>query len=219
MMSIRKSDKRMATKDRRIDAYITRSQPFARPILLHLRSLVHKACPDVEETMKWGMPHFDYKGEMMCSMAAFKRHCTFGFWKASLLKNITAILARKTDKAMGQLGRITSPADLPADKALIDAVKQAMRLNDAGIKAKKTSAVKKNTKIIVPASLLAALKKHPAARKAFDEFSYSNKKEYSEWIAGAKSDDTRRRRIETAVAWIAEGKPRNWKYLRVQRTR
>ncbi|MHB1048763.1 MAG: YdeI/OmpD-associated family protein [Bacteroidota bacterium] len=204
----------MAQKDKRIDTYIARSQPFARPILKRLRLLVHKACPDVEETMKWSFPHFDYKGEMMCSMAAFKQHCAFGFWKASLLKDKSFIANAKTEKAMGHLGRITSLADLPTDKTLIASIKEAMRLNDAGIKVKKPPVEKKSKNLVVPPQLQAALKKNFAARKVFEEFSYSNKKDYVEWIADAKTDETRARRIDTAVEWLSEGKPRNWKYLR-----
>jgi uncharacterized protein YdeI (YjbR/CyaY-like superfamily) len=204
----------MAQKDKRIDAYIARSQPFARPILNHLRSLVHTACPSVEETMKWSFPHFDYKGEMMCSMAAFKQHCAFGFWKASLLKDKSLIANAKEEKAMGHLGRITSPGDLPPDKTLIASLKEAMRLNDAGIKVKKPPIEKKNKKLVMPPQLIAALKRNAAAKKVFEEFSYSNKKEYVEWIAGAKTDETRMRRIDTAIEWLSEGKPRNWKYLR-----
>jgi hypothetical protein len=61
-----------------------------------LRDLVHKACPEVEETMKWSFPHFDYKG-MMCSMAAFKQYCAFGFWKAS------SICFLKENRAIGNM--------------------------------------------------------------------------------------------------------------------
>ncbi len=76
--------KSMASKDPRIDAYIAKSADFAQPILKHLRKVVHAGCPKVEETLKWSMPHFDYKG-VMCGMAAFKAHCVFGFWKESLI--------------------------------------------------------------------------------------------------------------------------------------
>ena len=204
----------MTQNDKRIDNYIARSQPFARPILNHLRSLVHKACPSVEETMKWSFPHFDYAGEMMCSMASFKQHCAFGFWKASLLKNKTFMANARAEKAMGHLGRITSLDDLPPDRVLIASIKEAMRLNDAGIKVKKSPAVKSDKKLIVPMQLRAALKKNAAAKMIFEAFSYSNKKEYVEWITDAKTDETRMRRIETTIEWLSEGKPRNWKYLR-----
>ena len=204
----------MTQKDKRIDKYIARSQPFARPILKHLRSLVHTACPSVDETMKWSFPHFEYRGEMMCSMASFKQHCAFGFWKASLLKNKTFMANARGEKAMGHLGRITSPDDLPPHRVLIASIKEAMRLNDAGIKVKKSPAGKSDKELIVPKQLRAALISNAAAKRIFDAFSYSNKKEYVEWIADAKSDEPRMRRIDTAIEWLSEGKPRNWKYLR-----
>src|SRR5882757_7669780 len=108
----------MAKKEKAIDAYIARSADFAKPILNHIRELVHKACPDVEEKMKWSFPHFDYKGEMMCSMAAFKQHAAFGFWKAALMKDPILTETSKSEVAMGHLGRITSLKDLPSDKKM-----------------------------------------------------------------------------------------------------
>ena len=195
----------MAIRDRRVDAYIAKSADFAKPILLHLRKLVHTACPDVVETIKWGTPHFDYKG-MMCGMASFKSHCTFGFWKGSLVLDGNA---ERT--AMGHFGRITSLDDLPADKTLIAYVKKAAALNDAAVKvARGPRAAKKPVR--TPADLSARLAKHPAARKAFEALSPSHKREYIEWITEAKTDATRQTRLATTVAWLAEGKSRNWRY-------
>src|SRR5882762_1256489 len=125
----------MPTKDPRLDDYIAKSADFAKPILNHLRKLVHAACPEVEETMKWSFPHFDYKG-MMCSMASFKQHCAMGFWKWQLM---AASKGSKSDEAAGSFGRITSLADLPSDKVLRGIVKEAMKLNDAGAKAPKSA--------------------------------------------------------------------------------
>ncbi len=196
----------MGGRDSRIDAYIGNAAPFARPILTHLRKVVHAGCPDVEETIKWGSPHFDYKG-VMCGMAAFKEHCAFGFWKGSLLKG----LGSKSTEAMGQFGRITSVDDLPDERALIRLVKQAAALNDGGVKAP----LRKNppkAPVRTPPDLLAALKKNRRALAAFEAFPPSHRREYIEWITEAKRDETRRRRLETAVSWMAEGKPRNWKY-------
>jgi uncharacterized protein YdeI (YjbR/CyaY-like superfamily) len=198
----------MGTKDRRIDAYIEKSAPFAKPILTHLRNVVHAACPDVEETMKWSFPHFDYKGEMMCSMAAFKAHCAFGFWKATL------VLGEKAqDGAMGHLGRITSIADLPSERTLASYVRKAARLNDQGVKVGRAPR-RPEPAPEVPDDLLKALKKNKKALTTFESFPPSHRREYVQWIVEAKRDDTRQRRLETAVAWIAEGKPRNWKYMR-----
>jgi uncharacterized protein YdeI (YjbR/CyaY-like superfamily) len=203
----------MATKDKRTDAYIAKSADFAKPILCHLRELVHKACPDVEEKMKWSFPHFDYKG-MMCSVAAFKEHCAFGFWKASLMKDATKFM-RVGETGMGQLGKIKSLDDLPSDRVLLSYIKEAVKLNDAGTKLparKQTPAGKKDLR--VPEDLKKALSKSKRAQTTFNGFSYSNKKEYVEWLAEAKTDPTRAKRLATAIEWMAEGKIRNWKYVK-----
>ena len=203
----------MGTKDKRIDAYIAKSADFAKPILNHIRSLVHKACPDVEETMKWSFPHFDYKGEMMCSMAAFKQHCAFGFWKASLMKDPVLMQNAKSETAMGHLGRITSLKDIPPDKKMIDFIKEAMKLNDAGVKIIKPKTVAKK-ELVIPEYFTDAVMKNKKAWATFEKFSPSNKKEYVEWITGAKTDETRNSRLKQAIEWMAEGKPRNWKYMK-----
>jgi len=201
----------MVKKDKRIDAYIAKAQPFAKPVLNHIRSLVHKACPDAEETMKWSFPHFNYKGTMMCSMASFKQHVAFGFWKASIMKDPKKML--NSSEAMGHLGRITSVKDLPADNVMIQYIKEAARLNEEGVKLP-SKPVKEKKKLVIPDYLIKAISKNKEAKKTFDEFSYSNKKEYVEWITEAKTEDTRNNRLTTAVEWMAEGKVRNWKYLK-----
>jgi len=203
----------MAQIDKRIDAYINKSVSFARPILVHLRGLVHKACPHVEETIKWGMPHFDYKIEMMCNMASFKQHCAFGFWKASLMKDKKLMENAKGETAMGHFGKITSLKDLPSDAAMVRYIKEAMKLNDAGIKVekKKRMTIKE---LNAPDYFLKELKKNKAAQTTFDTFSPSNKKEYVMWITDAKTEETRNCRMTMAIEWMAEGKPRNWKYMK-----
>lgn len=203
----------MNKRDPRIDSYIAKSQPFAKPILEHLRELVHKACPEVEETIKWSFPHFDYKG-MMCSMAAFKKHCAFGFWKASLMKDKKLMGNAKSETAMGHLGRITSLKDLPADKVLISYIKEAKKLNDDNVKlpVKKTSKAK--AEIVVPEYFLKTLKKNKKALITFEKFSPSHKRDYIEWITEARTEEMRNKRITTALEWLTEGKPRNWKYMK-----
>lgn len=198
----------MPTRDPRIDAYIEKAQPFARPVLVHLRAIVHAACPEVEETMKWSFPHFDYRGGMMCAMASFKAHCVFGFWNGSLLLAADS----RNAEAMGDFGRITALSDLPSKARIAGLVKQAMKLNDAGVKrvARKAPAPKKPVR--VPVDLAAALAGNAAASEAFKGFSPSARREYVEWITEAKAPVTRERRLGTAVGWIAEGKRRNWKY-------
>jgi hypothetical protein len=201
----------MPSKDKRIDAYIAKSSEFAQPILTYLREVVHEGCPEVQETIKWGMPHFEHKG-IMCGMASFKEHCAFGFWKGSLIIDPKEI---KSVDAMGQFGRITSLKDLPAKKILVGYVKKAAELNEAGIK--NPARVKQRTEtkeLSVPDYFIAAIKKNKKALATFDGFPYSKKKDYVEWVTEAKTDETRDRRMKTAVEWMAEGKARHWKYER-----
>ena len=197
----------MPSYDKRIDAYIEKSAEFAQPVMVHLRELIHKACPEVGETLKWSMPSFEYKG-LLCGFAAFKQHCTFGFWKQSLMET-DAFPKNRT--AMGSFGRITSLKDLPSDKVMLGLIHQAMELNEKGIKvAKKPTAAKKE--LVVPDILTKALSKNKAAKTTFESFPYSCKKEYVEWITEAKTEPTRDKRLATTIEWLAEGKRRNWKY-------
>jgi len=196
----------MPTTDPRVDAYIAKAADFAQPVLEHLRALVHAACPDVEETIKWGFPHFMYKG-MMCSMASFKAHCALNFWKAELLMADEA-----NREAMGQFGRIASIKDLPSKKALTAYIRQAMKLNDDGVAAPARAKPAAPRALEIPDELSAALKKSPVAGQHFAAFSPSKRRDYAEWIADAKTEATRTRRLEQAVEWISEGKARNWKY-------
>jgi len=195
--------------DSRVDTYIAAAAPFAKPILKRIRADIHKGCPGVEETMKWSFPHFDYKG-MLCGMAAFKQHCTLGFWKASLLRDA---LPERSKDAMGQFGRITSLDDLPSEKDLIALVRQAARLNDEGVKVVRRPRVAKAMPN-APAAFLRALRENGKAKRAYDTLSPSHRREYLEWITDAKTDATRDKRIATSIAWLAEGKSRNWKYER-----
>jgi len=203
----------MSQKEKRIDSYILKSADFAVPILLHLRELVHTACPNVEERIKWGMPFFDYNGEGMCNMASFKQHCAFGFWKASLMKDKKLMENARGETAMGHLGKITSLKDIPSDATLIRYIKEAMKLNDAGIKVEKKKPVT-TKEVEVPGYFFKLLKNNKAAQMTFNAFSPSSKKEYIHWITEAKTEGTRNNRITTAIEWIAEGKPRNWKYIK-----
>ncbi len=202
----------MANREKLIDTYILRSADFAIPILNHIRELVHIACPDVEEKMKWSFPHFDYKGEMMCSMAAFKQHAVMGFWKASLMKDPILQETAKSEVAMGHLGKITSLKDLPSDKKIMGWIKEAMTLTDNGIKLPSKPKETVTKELVVPDYFMKALKKNKAAFDTFNSFSFSNKKDYVQWITGIKSEETRDKNLATAVEWISEGKTRHWKY-------
>jgi uncharacterized protein YdeI (YjbR/CyaY-like superfamily) len=197
----------MSKKDPRVDAYIENAAEFARPILKHLRALVHQGCPEVEETIKWRMPSFTYKG-LLCGLAAFKQHATFGFWKHELVMGKNG-----ENYGMGQFGRMTSLKDLPSDKVILGYIRKAVELNDAGVKTPRNRAKPgEKRELTVPDYFVAALRKNKTAKANFENFSYSHKKEYIEWLTEAKRDETRQKRLETAVAWIAGGKSRNWKY-------
>ena len=197
----------MGTRDPRVDAYIAKSAAFAKPILTHLRGIVHDACPKVSETIKWSMPSFEYEG-LLCGIAAFKQHCTFGFWKHALVVGDDA----KAEEAMGSFGRIASLDDLPSKATLARYVKKAMKLNEQGVRMPREKA-KPRKPIPMHPDLKRALAANRKASTAFDAFSPSHKREYLEWITEAKKEETRLRRVEQAVEWLAEGKPRNWKYM------
>ena len=202
----------MTKTNPKIDAYISKSASFAQPILNHFRDLVHKTCPELEEKIKWGFPHFDFKGEMMCSMAAFKQHCAFGFWKASMMKDAQK-MKLGNEEAMGNYGKVTGLKDLPSDKVIIAQIKEAMKLNEDGIKLpprKKTIAVEVQT----PVELANALAKNKKAKTTFENFPPSHRKEYISWINEAKTVSTKEKRIATTVDWLSKGKSRNWKYER-----
>lgn len=205
----------MNDTDPRIDAYIVKSATFAVPILEYLRSVVHMTCPEVKETIKWSFPHFEYKGSILCSMASFKQHCAFGFWLGSLLTDPNNLLASGNEKtSMGQLGRITSLEDLPAEEHLTGFIREAMDLIDRGVKQKKEEKPKENKELVVPEYFLEALSENKDALKTFTGFSYSQKKEYVDWVVDAKTEATREKRMATSVEWLSEGKIRNWKYVR-----
>ena len=196
----------MGTRDKRLDAYIAKSPDFAKPILTQIRETVHATCPDVEETLKWGMPAFMYQG-ILCQMAAFKEHASFGFWKGAL---VTEVSSDKT--AAGQFGRLTTIKDLPSKKDMTRFIKRAMELNEAGTPVKRP--VKHTPKKVppMPEYFMAEIKKNKKALTTYEGFSPSMRREYIEWVTDAKGDDTRARRIAQAVEWMAEGKSRNWKY-------
>ncbi len=200
----------------KVDAYIEKARPFAQPILNHLRKLVHKGCPGVEETIKWSMPFFVYRGAILGNMAAFKEHCSFGFWG----REIGAVLRESgvvQRGGMGTLGRITSVKSLPSEKEMLGWVREAAGFIDRGEYTSPVAARNRVVKAPKPApkaspEFATALKKNKKAAATFEAFSPSCKREYVEWIADAKREETRDKRIAQAVEWIAEGKQRNWKY-------
>lgn len=201
----------MGRKDKRIDDYIGKAQDFAKPIMRHLRETVHEACLDVDETIKWGSPHFMYGGKILCAMASFKAHCAFFFRLGSVMKDPRKIMTPVgSGNGMGHFGKIASLNDLPSDKILIQYIREAMRLTEEGVK--KTTPKASSKELEVPDYFVKALKKDKEAYKNFTNFSYSRQRDYVEWITEARTEPTRARRIATAVEWLREGKGRNWKY-------
>ena len=192
--------------DPRIDDYIQSAAAFAQPMLVHIRDTVHQACPQVEETIKWGMPTFMHSGGILCGMAAFKKHVSFGYWKHALV-----VGDGSAQEGMGSYGKMASLKDLPPKKTLLAHIRKAAMLNEDGVKA---PAQRKSTKPPpqAPGDLVAALRKNKAAQATYEAFPPSCKREYVEWITEAKREETRAKRLAQAVEWMAEGKRRNWKY-------
>ena len=198
-------------KIKEVDAYIDKSAAFAQPVLQHIRKLVHATCTDVEEKIKWSAPHFDYMGPL-CGMASFKQHCAFGFWKATLMKDPILKQTAESEVAMGHLGRIASLKDLPAKKKLQQWIREAMQLNADGIKLPPKAKETTPKTLEIPDYMLKALAKHKKAFARFEAFSFSHKKEYVEWITGAKQEATRERRLAKAIEQLADNKSLNWEY-------
>lgn len=201
----------MPGTDSRVDLYIEKAAPFAKPVLMKIRKLIFQACPEVVETIKWSFPNYEAHGSVLCNMASFKEHCAFGFWKATLLKDPEGILKVKDRNSMGHLDRITSVKDLPADRILVAYIKEAALLNKNKIKVVKPKAAPKK-ELPVPRPLAAALKKNKKAAAFFEEFSPSARREYIEWITEAKTEETLNKRLATTIEWLEEGKSRHWKY-------
>jgi uncharacterized protein YdeI (YjbR/CyaY-like superfamily) len=194
------------SRDPRIDAYIAKAQPFAQPILEHVRTRVHAVLPDVEETVKWSMPAYTLGGKIVLITAAFKAHLALNFWRGQELRGDGA-----NADAMGQFGKIKSLADLPPDKELDRLIREAADLAKSAPAPRKTKHAPKPAPGLHP-EFAAALAKAPQARAVLDSFPPSAQRDYFEWIAEAKQDATRQKRIATAIEWLGEGKRRHWKY-------
>lgn len=203
--------KRKGSRDPRVDAYIENSADYAKPILRHLRKVIHDACPGVEEAMKWRVPHFLYKG-ILCRMASFKSHCAFGFWRGDLVLDRAA--DREAAREDVHFARIMSLSELPSERKLKSYVRKAAALNDADVTTPKAKGGSGKKRLVIPPDLAAALTKNVKARETFDRFSRSQRREYVEWVAEAKTEATRTQRIATALEWLAAGKLRNWKYMK-----
>jgi uncharacterized protein YdeI (YjbR/CyaY-like superfamily) len=194
------------SRDPRVDAYIARAQPFARPILEHVRERVHAAVPEVEETLKWSAPSFTLRGKILLMMAAFKAHAALNFWRGQELRGEQA----EAD-AMGQFGKLTSVKDLPPDKELEALIRKAADLTASAPAPRKAKHAPKPPPELHP-EFAAALKAAPKARATLDSFPPSARRDYLEWVGEAKQDATRQKRIATSIEWLSEGKRRHWKY-------
>lgn len=198
----------MPTLDPRVDDYIDRAAPFAQDLLRHWRATVHTHCPEVVETIKWGFPNFTYRDRILTGMAAFKAHCSIGFWHGEAA--VGADHAK--GGAMGDFGRLTSVKDLPSKTEQKTILLRAMRLIEDGVKARPARTTAPKPPPVAPDDLVAALKANAAARKTFETFPPGQQRDYIDWIVEAKKAETREKRLAQAVEWMAEGKRRNWKY-------
>lgn len=194
----------------KVDAYIAKSADFARPILKKMRKLFHKGCPSIQETIKWGWPHYEHKG-IVGSTAAFKRHVSFWFWKGTSMSDPKGILKRVGRSSMCA-AKVTALSDLPPEKVLLAYIREAVRLNEEKERKPRRRAKKVPRRVAVPKDLQAALDRNKRARATFESFPPSHRREYVEWITEAKREETRHKRLRTAIRWMAEGKSRNWRY-------
>jgi uncharacterized protein YdeI (YjbR/CyaY-like superfamily) len=197
----------MAKRNSDVDAYITKAPPFAKPILKRLRTIIHKGCPKVTEEIKWKAPFYLYQNRVLCATMAFKGHCALVFWKSALIKKK---IGKKAESEFKQLRRISILKELPSERDLLAYIKLAMHFNEPGTKLPPRE--KRSAPLKVPSDLTLTLRSNPKARATFNSFTPSRKKDYIFWITGAKTEETRERRLETAIDWMSEGKSRNWKY-------
>jgi uncharacterized protein YdeI (YjbR/CyaY-like superfamily) len=195
----------MGERDPRVDAYIARAAPFARPILEEIRERVHEGFPEIEEEIKWGAPAFMHHG-IVANMAAFKAHCAFGFW------NQAVVSTGKEKEAMGHYGRIASVADLPPKRDFLALVKKAALANASGEKRPRVLKHPRKPAPAMPDDFRQALARNVKAKRTYDSFSPSHQREYLEWITEARQESTRERRLATSIEWLSDGKSRMWRY-------
>lgn len=193
-----------------VTAYIDKMADFAKPILSQLREIIHSTCPDVEENIKYGIPHYSYKGDYLCMLGGFKQHCSFSLYKAELMKDKVIQDSVKAGKKFGYMDKVKNISELPDEKILMGYIKEAMEINASGTARPKPVKEKSNVEVVAPAAFLEALQKNPQANAIFESKSPSFRKNYIIWMADAKTDETREKRITQSLEWIAEGKDRFW---------
>lgn len=196
----------MAKPNPRVDAYIAKAAPFARPILAHLRAVVRAAAPQAEEEIKWGMPFFTYRGKLLCHLAAFKAHAAFGFYRGAEVLD-----GAETRDAMGSFGRITDLRDLPPKRVIALYVKKAIALADSSAAAPRKARTPRPLPKMPP-DLARALQVDAVASRQWKAFTPGKRREYLAWILEAKQAETRARRVAQTVAQVRVGKSQNWKY-------
>ena len=202
----------MTLPNKKVDAYIGKSAEFAKPILNHLRAIILATCPEVEEDIKWGIPHYSYKGDHLCMMAAFSKHCSFNLYKAESMKDQAIQDGVKAGKKFGYMDKVKDVSELPARNRLVAYLEELMALNESGVKKRKPAKEKTAAAVEVPTAFTDALKQNAKANAVFESKSPSFRKQYIQWIADAKTTDTQQKRIEQSIEWIAAGKDRFWQY-------
>lgn len=201
----------MTQFNKKVNDYITKSESFAKPILEHLRQVIHDTCPEVQEDIKWGIPHYTYKGDHLLMLAGFKNHCSFSIYKAEFLKDKEIVESIKAGKKFGYMDKLKSISELPSKKVLVSLIKEAMIINEQGIK--KVIAVSDKPKVIeTPDYLVKAINANKKAKAVWESKSDAFRKDYLVWIVDAKTDVTRQKRIEQTLEWVTEGKGRFWQY-------
>lgn len=204
----------MKMRDERIDQYIAKSADFAQPILHKLREIVHVFCPETEEAIKWGMPFFMYRGKIVCNMASFKNHCSFGFWLHSEMNDPHGLFKRTQEGGMGSLGKITSLDDLPKTDHLGTYILEAMALIEQGTIPRELNPKAQKPAAVIPEALVELLAANPRAKATFESFPPSHQREYINWITEAKREETKQRRLQQTIENLLEGKSKDWKYMR-----
>lgn len=198
----------MSNHNKKVDEYIFKMADFAKPILTHLRQIIFETCPDVEEDIKWGIPHYGYKGDHLVMMAGFKQHCSFSLYKAELMKDKMIQESVKAGKKFGYMDKVKDLSELPNKKVLTAYIKEAMELNSSGIS--KPKVVKEKVEVVAPKEFIEALEQDKIAFSVYESKSPSFRKNYIIWIADVKTDETRQKRITQSLEWIREGKDRFW---------
>jgi uncharacterized protein YdeI (YjbR/CyaY-like superfamily) len=160
----------------------------------------------VEETLKWSMPAYTLGGKIVLITASFKAHMALNFWRGQELRGEFA-----KAEAMGQFGKIASMEDLPPDAELDRLIREAAELAATAPAPRKVKHEPKPPAELHP-EFAAALDANPKAKAVLDAFPPSAQRDYLDWIAEAKQDVTRAKRIATAIEWLSAGKRRHWKY-------